>query len=62
MRSKKTDLAKLPREQIRALDMQARTRVALRVEELSDDDLSAIAATRPAPEADRFDDEDPSCN
>jgi PHD/YefM family antitoxin component YafN of YafNO toxin-antitoxin module len=39
--------------------LQVRARAALRVEELSDDDLNAIAATRPASEAEQFDDEDP---
>lgn len=39
--------------------LQARARVSLRVEELSDEDLDAIAATQPAPEAEQFADEDP---
>ncbi|MES1202087.1 MAG: type II toxin-antitoxin system prevent-host-death family antitoxin [Pseudomonadota bacterium] len=39
--------------------LQARARAALRVEELADDDLDAIAKTEAAPEAYAFDDEDP---
>ncbi len=40
--------------------LQARARTALRVEELSDTDLSAIAAARPADESAAHHDEDPA--
>lgn len=40
--------------------LQARARVALRVEELNDADLDAIAAVRAAPESEAFAGEDPA--